>query len=81
MSSTLCRYTLQAVAATGTLLLLSYAISADGRSTPAADYGVEQASEEQQTEIKSANQRNARRMRASLSMPYFSFAQSLKPRS
>ncbi len=46
-----------------------------------ADYGVSAADEENPTTPPEARTRPVRRLRTSLSMPYFSFAQALRPRS
>lgn len=80
MSLTLCRYTLQAVTATGALFLLGCAAPTESGRSTTPDYGVVQADEAPDAEAP-RQKRPTRRMRASLSMPYFSFAQSLNPRS
>ncbi|MCL1499091.1 hypothetical protein M3O57_07025 [Xanthomonas nasturtii] len=46
-----------------------------------ADYGVSGAVTENATTPPEARPRPGRHLRASLSMPYFSFAQALRPRS
>ncbi|WP_323134524.1 hypothetical protein [Xanthomonas campestris] len=46
-----------------------------------ADYGVSEAVTENATPPPEARTRPGRHLRASLSMPYFSFAQVLRPRS
>ncbi|QBG95571.1 hypothetical protein EYC55_08900 [Xanthomonas oryzae] len=45
------------------------------------DYGVSEAVTENATTPPEARSRPGRHVRASLSMPYFSFAQALRPRS
>lgn len=45
-----------------------------------ADYGASEADQENATPPE-VRERPARRLRASMSMPYFSFAQVLRPRS
>jgi hypothetical protein len=55
--------------------------AASGRVTDTgADYGALETDQENATPVETAP-RPARRQRASLSMPYFSFAQVLRPRS
>ncbi len=72
------------------LLLSGSAVLAAGRLEPApgtvkdtgADYGVSAAAEENAaTPTQEEAPRTTRRARTSLSMPYFSFAQALRPRS
>jgi|GEM_PF-285719 len=72
------------------LLLSGSAVLAAGRLEPAsglvkdtgADYGVSAAAEENAASSpQEPAPRPARRARTSLSMPYFSFAQALRPRS
>jgi len=72
------------------LLLSGYAVLAAGRLEPApgsvkdtgADYGVSAAAEENASmTTQDEARRQVRRARTSLSMPYFSFAQALRPRS
>lgn len=75
------RRVLQALMATGTLLLLGCAASLGSGRAAAKDYAAEVAGDEQDANDISKTKRPARRMRTSLSMPYFSFAQSLNPRS
>ncbi|MEQ4575607.1 MAG: hypothetical protein ABN502_11810 [Gammaproteobacteria bacterium] len=55
--------------------------AASGRVTDTgADYGASETDQENATPL-GAPERPARRQRASMSMPYFSFAQILRPRS
>ncbi|HBK46501.1 MAG TPA: hypothetical protein DDZ67_08725 [Xanthomonadaceae bacterium] len=55
--------------------------AASGRVTDTgADYGVSETEQENATPPE-ASRRPARRLRTSLSVPYFSFAQVLRPRS
>ncbi|HYP69588.1 MAG TPA: hypothetical protein VEP93_01830 [Variovorax sp.] len=72
------------------LLLSGSAVMAAGGLEPAsgmvkdtsADYGVSAAAEENaSTPVQDETPRATRRARTSLSMPYFSFAQALRPRS
>lgn len=71
------------------LLLSGSAVLAAGGQEPAsglvkdtgADYGVSAAAEENVSTSVEDTPRPARRSRTSLSMPYFSFAQALRPRS
>ncbi|MBN6148746.1 hypothetical protein JR065_00200 [Xanthomonas sp. AmX2] len=68
---------LPALVVVGALLSVSW-VGAERSHGRSPDYG---ASEPQEDSRESAPPRPARRMRTSLSMPYFSFAQSLRPRS
>lgn len=71
------------------LLLTGSALLTIGWLSPApgsvkdtgADYGVSAAAEENVSTSVEDTPRPARRSRTSLSMPYFSFAQALRPRS
>lgn len=81
MSRTLCRYTLQAITASGALFLLGCATPVEGGRTPGSEYAASQAGDEADADTQRTDKRPTRRMRTSLSMPYFSFAQSLNPRS
>ncbi len=73
-----CRLAFPALAAAGTLLLLGCTMSMptnrDAASSPDAMLADETPSQEKP-------RRQARRVRASLSLPYFSFARPLNPRS
>lgn len=81
MSRKLRRHSLPALFAFGALLLLGCTAS-ERSGMPDADYGALQAGGEPDAEASRATRAQpARRVRASLSMPYFSFAQSLNPRS
>lgn len=63
------------------LLCAGWLGAASGRSTDTgADYGASGTDQENATPVEDS-QRPARRLRSSLSMPYFSFAQVLRPRS
>jgi hypothetical protein len=63
------------------LLSAGWLGTASGRTTDTgADYGVSEANEENAA-TPEETPRPARRGRTSLSMPYFSFAQALRPRS
>ncbi len=62
--------------AAGCLGTASFRITETG-----ADYGVSEADEENAAAPPAARSRPTRHLRASLSMPYFSFAQALRPRS
>ncbi len=75
------RHVLQALTATGALLLLGCSASLQSGRADARDYAPEIAGVEQDANDLPQAKRPARRMRTSLSMPYFSFAQSLNPRS
>lgn len=68
-------------AASGVLLLGCSLCLAAGGGTTSGDYAARLGSEEQEATAPEKTRRPARRMRASLSLPYFSFAQSLNPRS
>jgi len=76
-----CRPALPALAAAGTLLLLGCTLSMPaGRSAaPTSDAGL--AGEARETDLPEKARRHARRVRTSLSLPYFSFARPLNPRS
>lgn len=76
------RYVFQAMTAAGALLLLGCSATSlqSGRSI-GLDYAAQEAGEQQDAGAKPDAKRQARRMRTSLSLPYFSFAQSLNPRS
>ena len=66
----------------GALLSAGWLGTASGRTTDTgADYGVSGADEENATTSPEEAPRQSRRARTSLSMPYFSFAQALRPRS
>ena len=72
---------LLALTAAGALLLGACA-EQSGRTPPGAEYGVIDAKDEGQTQDAApSTQRPARRARSSMSMPFFSFAQSMTPRS
>ncbi len=65
----------------GLLLGGGWLVAASDRvMDPGADYGVPKTGQENQTPTPQAP-RPTRRLRSSLSMPYFSFAHSLRPRS
>ncbi|WP_305804907.1 hypothetical protein [Stenotrophomonas sp. YIM B06876] len=81
MSLMLCRYTLQAVTATGSLMLLGCPASAEGGRSPGSEYAASQPVEECDAALAAPDRRSTRRIHASLSMPYFSFANTLNPRS
>ncbi|HEY0333474.1 MAG TPA: hypothetical protein VGC74_07160 [Stenotrophomonas sp.] len=68
---------------TGSVLLSAgWLGTASGRTTDTgADYGVSEADEENAATTPEQAPRPVRRARSSLSMPYFSFAQALRPRS
>jgi len=76
-----CRPALPALAAAGTLLLLGCTLSMPaGRSAaPTPDAGL--AGEAAEADLPEKARRHARRVRTSLSLPYFSFARPLNPRS
>ncbi|MCD7100306.1 hypothetical protein [Stenotrophomonas sp. MMGLT7] len=64
----------------GLLLGGGWLVAASDRVTdPDAEYGASKTGQENQTPTPQAPP--ARRLRSSLSMPYFSFAHSLRPRS
>lgn len=75
------KHVLQAMVASGTLLLLGCAASPQVGAASERNYAAEVAGTEQDATAQPNVKRPARRMRTSLSMPYFSFAQSLNPRS
>lgn len=75
------RHVLQAVMATGTLLLLGCSAAPGTGPVQSRDYAAEVAGDEQDANDLPKAKRPVRRMRTSLSLPYFSFAQSLNPRS
>ncbi len=71
------------------LLLLGAAFMASGwlgavsgRATDTSvDYGAEETDKDNATTPEAPPARQVRRLRSSLSMPYFSFAQAVSPRS
>jgi hypothetical protein len=75
------RHALQALVATSALLLLGCTASPGNGHAVARDYAAELAGDEQEANDSPKAKRPARRMRTSLSLPYFSFAPSLNPRS
>lgn len=81
MSNKRSRHVLQALMATGTLLLLGCSEAPETGRTHVRDYAAEAAGDEQDANVPPKAKRPVRRMRTSLSLPYFSFAQSLNPRS
>ncbi|HVK50123.1 MAG TPA: hypothetical protein VM469_00095 [Pseudoxanthomonas sp.] len=77
--------TLSGLSATAALLALSlYCVSSDSRLQPSAKDGSPLAGIDSaidaSAEVAEAQAQPRRRTRATLSMPYFSFAQSLRPR-
>jgi hypothetical protein len=79
MCHSLRKYTFLAMTAAGTLLLQGCAGLGHGAAST-SEYGAAGAEEEQEAR-NSSPKRSQRRARSSLSMPYFSFAQPLTPRS
>jgi len=67
--------------AAGTLLLIGCTLSFPAGRGAAQDYAAGTTGEEQEADAQEKRSRPIRRMRTSLSLPYFSFAQSLNPRS
>jgi len=76
-----CRTALPVLAAAGTLLLLGSTLSFPAGRGAVQDHDAGFAGQEQDTDVQEKRIRPIRRMRTSLSLPYFSFAQSLNPRS
>ncbi|MGB3393095.1 MAG: hypothetical protein WA956_04165 [Stenotrophomonas sp.] len=76
-----CRPALSALAAAGTLLLLGCTLSmpASRSATLTPDAGL--SGETGEADLPQKTRRHARRVRTSLSLPYFSFARPLNPRS
>ncbi|WP_313399082.1 hypothetical protein [Stenotrophomonas sp.] len=75
------RHTLHALVTASALLLLGCTAPVGSGRTDAGDYAAELAGGEQDANDQPKAKRQARRMRTSLSLPYFSFAPSLNPRS
>ncbi len=75
------KHVFKAMVASGALLLLGCAASPVSGAAGERNYAAEVAGTEQDATAQPNVKRPARRMRTSLSMPYFSFAQSLNPRS
>ena len=73
-----CRPAFPVLAAAGTLLLLGCTLSMPAGRGAAASPDAVLADE---TPLQEKPRRQARRVRASLSLPYFSFARPLNPRS
>ncbi len=74
------RHLLPALTAAGTLLLIGCTLSLPAGRGAVQDYAAGTTGEEQEANVQE-KRRPIRRMRTSLSLPYFSFAQSLNPRS
>lgn len=75
------RHVLPALTAAGTLLLIGCTLSFPAGRGAIQDYAAGTTGEEQEADAQEKRSRPIRRMRTSLSLPYFSFAQSLNPRS
>jgi len=75
------RHLLPALTAAGTLLLIGCTLSLPAGRGQVQDYAAGTTGEEQEANAQEKTKRPIRRMRTSLSLPYFSFAQSLNPRS
>ncbi|WP_057505179.1 MULTISPECIES: hypothetical protein [Stenotrophomonas] len=75
------RHLFPALTAAGTLLLIGCTLSLPAGRGPVQDYAAGTTGEEQEANAQEKTRRPVRRMRTSLSLPYFSFAQSLNPRS
>ena len=75
MNTKLGRHALHALMVTGTLLLLGCSTSLGNGLADARDYAAQVGGDGQDAEETPKAKRPARRMRTSLSMPYFSFAQ------
>ena len=69
------RHALHALMVTGTLLLLGCSTSLANGLANAKDYAAQAAGDGQDADESPKAKRPVRRMRTSLSMPYFSFAQ------
>ncbi|WP_313316617.1 hypothetical protein [Stenotrophomonas sp.] len=75
------RHALHALVTSSALLMLGCSASLGTAHTDARDYAAELAGDEQDANDSPKAKQPARRMRTSLSLPYFSFAPSLNPRS
>ena len=76
------RTALSVLAGAGALLLLGSALSlAPGRHLTRDEEATDVIGADPEAELQPKHLRPLRRMRTSLSLPYFSFAQSLNPRS
>ena len=81
MASKHSRHVLPALTVSGALLLLGCSAALQSSQTDRGNYAAQAAGEQQDATAPTHAKRPARRMRTSLSLPYFSFAQSLNPRS
>lgn len=76
------KHALQIALASGALLLLSGCFATpETDRTRVRDYAAEAAGDAQDANDPKPAKRPARRIRTSLALPFFSFAQSLNPRS
>ncbi|MCS3746294.1 MULTISPECIES: hypothetical protein [unclassified Xanthomonas] len=82
MNSTRVRRPVPLLLLGSTLFAIGWLGAASSQVTESgADYGVSEAVTENATTPPEGRTRPSRHLRASLSMPYFSFAQVLRPRS
>ena len=81
MASKHSRHVLPALTVSGALMVFGCSAALQGGQTDSRNYAAQTAGEQQDATAPSNAKRPARRMRTSLSLPYFSFAQSLNPRS
>lgn len=75
------KHTLQIALASGALLLSGCFAAPETDRTRVRDYAAETTGHVQDANDPKTAKRPARRIRTSLALPYFSFAQSLNPRS
>ncbi len=75
------KHALQIALASGALLLSGCFATPETDRTRVRDYAAEAAGDAQDANDPKPAKRPARRIRTSLALPFFSFAQSLNPRS